>query len=91
MADLDCYCHYIDPGFPGDPVCVNCEEKVAAASAAAAAAVAAAATAQLALPDGHPERVFTEAQIRDVKCDYCDKKGTGRLLLRELRRRLGLN
>ena len=107
MATLDCYCHYIDPGFPGDPKCTLCEEKEKPKREARAAELAAAAAAQLALPDGHPERVFTDGQIRDVENGYCDsfrerkrsaawqgqaddKRTGGRLLLRELRRCLGI-
>ena len=82
MTDTECYCGYIDPGFPGDPKCNPCEarEKLKREALAAVAA------AQLALPDGSPERVFTDAQIRDVANVHCDAAGGNRLLLRELRR-----
>jgi hypothetical protein len=84
MTDDNCYCGDIDPGFPGDPKCVNCmtKEKLKREALAATAA------AQLALPDGHPERIFTDAEIRDVANVHCDAAGRNRLLLRELRRRM---
>ena len=90
MATIECYCHYIDPGFPGDPKCTPCEDKEKLKREARAAELAAAAARQLALPADSPDRVFTDAQIRDVENGYCDKRGGGRLLLRELRRRMGL-
>lgn len=90
MSDTECYCQYIDPGFPGDPKCVNCEAKEQAKKERMAAEVAAAAVMQLALPCGDPARIFTDAEIRDVEGTHCDKNGRNRLLLRELRRSLGL-
>ena len=89
-SDDSCYCGYIDPGFPGDPKCVNCEKKEQVKKKRLAADLAASAEKEMALPEGHPERIFTDAEIRDVAHVHCDKRGLSRLLLREIRKRMGI-
>lgn len=84
--DTTCYCCYIDPGFPGNPKCVNCEKREKAEKDK----LRAFAEKQLALPEGDPTRIFSEAEIRDVARTHCDKRGMNRLLLRELRKLIGL-
>jgi hypothetical protein len=84
--DTTCYCCYIDPGFPGNPKCVNCEKREKAEKDK----LRAFAEKQLALPEGDPTRIFSNAEIRDLNGTHCDKRGMSRLLLRELRKLMGL-
>lgn len=74
-------CQYFDDGCPNN-ICYACEAEKRQREKAAMAT----AHHQLSLPDGHPQKVFTEAEIRDTTNVYANKKLFGRLLLRNLRR-----
>lgn len=76
----DCFCHYMDPGFPGDNRCHICIKRanLRAAEQKRAAAF------QLALPEGHAARVFSSAEIANCRV-MADKDGFNRLLLRNIR------
>lgn len=91
-ADDACYCGYIDPPPRNcnDTQCNPCEAKKANEKVRRDASMTAEVEAQLALPDGHPKRIFSDAEIRDLAGTHCDSRGFHRTLLQALRKRLGL-
>ena len=73
-----------------DGLCIPCETREKAEKKRADAELRALVEQQLSLPDGHSSRIFTDAEIRDVRATHCDKQGFNRVLLQALRKRLGM-
>lgn len=45
---------------------------------------------QINLPDGHPKKIFSDAEIWNPRAVQADKNGRNRILLRDLRAALGV-
>ncbi len=93
LDDNDCYCGYMDPP-PlnlNDRLCNPCEARRAIKVKKDAEELEFYVGVQLALPDGDPKRLFTDAELRDVANVHCDKYGFSRVLLRAMRKRLGIS
>jgi hypothetical protein len=76
----ECFCAYLDPGFPGPNMCNPCLKRATLAATRQKRDAA----FQLALPDGHPSRVFSNAEIAD-RAVQADSEGYNRVLLRGIR------
>ena len=92
LEDFACVCGYIDPPPRNlsDRLCDPCEARRESKIKKEAEELEAQVTAQFALPDTDPTRIFTEAELRDVANIHCDKRGFNRILLRAMRKRLNI-
>jgi len=92
MEEIGCVCGYIDPPPRNlnDRLCNPCEARKAIKAKKEAEELDARIDAQLALPDNDPKRLFTDAELRDVANVHCDKYGFSRVLLRAMRKKLGI-
>jgi hypothetical protein len=92
LHEMMCVCGYLDPPPRNlnDQLCDPCESRKEVARKKEAAEMEALVTAQLALPDTDPARIFTDAELRDTYRIHCDKRGLNRLLLRAMRKKLGI-
>ena len=92
LEEMGCFCGYLDPPPRNlnDTLCNPCEARKDVAAKKDAAEMEALVAAQLSLPDTDPARIFTDAELRDTARVHCDKRGFNRLLLRAMRKRLGI-
>ncbi len=95
MTTLDttpCVCGYIDPPPRNlsDQLCDPCEARRALQFKKEKDEMDVYITTQITLPESDPKRIFTDAELRDVKNVQCDSQGFNRTLLRDIRKRLGI-
>jgi hypothetical protein len=92
IEEIGCFCGYIEPPPRNlsDRLCDSCEARKAIKAKKDAEELDARVTEQLALPEGDPNRLFTDAELRDTANVHCDKRGFSRVLLRAIRNRLGI-
>ena len=92
IEEIGCFCGYIEPPPRNlsDRLCESCEARKAIKAKKEAEELEFYVNTQLALPDGDPKRLFTDAELRDVANVHCDKYGFSRVLLRAMRKRLGI-
>ncbi len=92
LHEMMCVCGYMDPPPRNlnDQLCDPCEARKDVKAKKDAEEMDALVAAQLALPDTDPARIFTDAELRDTARVHCDKRGFNRLLLRAMRKKLGI-
>ncbi len=92
IEEIGCYCGYIEPPPRNlnDSLCDSCEARKAIKIKKDAEELEFYVNTQLSLPDNDPKRLFTDAELRDVANVHCDKYVFRRVLLRDLRKRLGI-
>lgn len=92
MEEIGCFCGYIDPPPRNlnDHLCDPCEARKVIQAKKDAEELEAYVDIQLALSKDDPKRLFTLAELHDVANIHCDKNGYSRILLRAMRKRLGI-
>lgn len=89
-SKMACYCGYLEPAprHHTDTLCDECEHLKALAKQKYDKMMKDVVEIQLSLPDGHPDRIFSDEDIRATDTVFGDKNGKNRDLLQEIRKRL---